>query len=697
MRRAQLIAIGLVLAVALLIGVVSLGQAKPRMTGNNGVAPDVFLATITPTSGPLCVNGVSVPAGTVGVRLMIGTYQRDGASATMVTRSSKGEELGRPDRVTFDDGSHVIFDLPAGARDGMTLCWKSPEGRLAIPGRTNGNTNIEQTSVLGDRPVGGDISLEYVRAGKHSALSMVPTIFARASLFRPSWVGSWTYYLVFLVAALMVLAAVALLVHGGRSNTPITRQLMLAIAAVAFVNAALWALVTPAFNAPDEFSHFTYSETLASGQLPDRNLKPGDPGNSYLPSSVYASDTTATPIIQNKYVKEPWTKQAERQFESHYRALVAGPDVRFGMTPANVYTPLYYGPSAIAYKLGGGNIFDRLFLMRLWSALLFALGVVFAILFVREMLPTVSWAPYVAGLAVAFEPMAAHLGGAVTNDSMMVAACAAALWFGARLLRRGVSFWDAFGAMVAAVVAYAAKPTGLGIAPAIGLVLLIALIRADSRAKALRTMLLAALIPVVALGSLYLLFGAGGDATNIAPGVDPLRPVTLTGFLSYIWQWYLPSIGSMDEYWVGVPPAFRVFFGGFLADFNSLDTNFPDGFYKVAVVAATLMLALTVRAVWDRRARLRTQWPFVIYPAVAVAGTALLIHATGYLLWTQDAQVFAQGRYFFPVLAVFGLYIVTSGIGSGRRLGLAVASAAAVALACTNVAGMMLSLGRFYL
>jgi hypothetical protein len=55
------------------------------------------------------------------------------------------------------------------------------------------------------------IALLFRRPHPRSLLSMVPTIFGRASLFRPSWVGPWTYWL--LSAALLgtfVLAGVAL-------------------------------------------------------------------------------------------------------------------------------------------------------------------------------------------------------------------------------------------------------------------------------------------------------------------------------------------------------------------------------------------------------------------------------------------------------------------------------------------------------
>ena len=39
------------------------------------------------------------------------------------------------------------------------------------------------------------ISLLFLRQRPRSLLSLVPTVFTRASLFRPGWVGPWTYWL----------------------------------------------------------------------------------------------------------------------------------------------------------------------------------------------------------------------------------------------------------------------------------------------------------------------------------------------------------------------------------------------------------------------------------------------------------------------------------------------------------------------
>lgn len=686
-----------VLAIAALLALLAFTPSKTRLTGTNGVSPDAFVATIGLDGSPLCTKGVTLPAETEGVRLFVGTYRRIGVTMTMTARDASGKQLGTSTPPAFNDGAHPSFKLPRGLGSAATLCFRTDGSNVAVAGSLNGNLSPEQVSTIGKQPVEGDVSIEYMRAGSDSTWSMIPTIFSRAALFRPSWVGAWTYWLAALLAFGLIAAAWALLLRAGRLKAPASRRMMIAIAAIAFANAAVWALVTPAFNTPDELAHFTYVETVANGELPQRSLGENDPGNSYLPSTVYAGRQTAQNIIGHPFVKPPWSRSSERTFEKNYAAAREGPDEPYGLTPANTYTPLYYAPAVVPYAIGSlGNIWDKLFLVRLYSALFLALGVIFAMLFVREMLPRQPWAPVVAGLAIAFEPMVVHLSGAASNDSMMLAACAAALWAGARVMRRGPTFWNVFGTTGALLIAATAKSTAFGIVPAIGFAILIAALRSEKRLVALRTCVLGAAIPLALLVVMWAMFGNDAGTATVGTGTNE-RALSAHGFLSYLWQWYLPSIGPIGGYFDGAPPAYAIFFGGFIADFNALDTRFDNDFYRVASFFALALFVLVLRAVWLRRDRLKNAWPIVAYPAIAVLGTMFVINVSGYLMFIKDGQLFAQGRYLFPALGVFGLYIAASAIGAGRRYGLPLASAVVMALAVTNIAGMAITFGRFYL
>jgi hypothetical protein len=48
---------------------------------------------------------------------------------------------------------------------------------------------------LTERVDNADVALELVRTPERSLLSEVPDVFERAALFRPGWVGAWTFWL----------------------------------------------------------------------------------------------------------------------------------------------------------------------------------------------------------------------------------------------------------------------------------------------------------------------------------------------------------------------------------------------------------------------------------------------------------------------------------------------------------------------
>ena len=55
--------------------------------------------------------------------------------------------------------------------------------------------DISGTLRLGPRSTGHALSLVFIGARSQSLFSVLPTAFRRASLFKPSWVGAWTFWL----------------------------------------------------------------------------------------------------------------------------------------------------------------------------------------------------------------------------------------------------------------------------------------------------------------------------------------------------------------------------------------------------------------------------------------------------------------------------------------------------------------------
>jgi hypothetical protein len=74
----------------------------------------------------------------------------------------------------------------------------APAVLLPPPG-TPTRVTVERSDGLADY---ADIGLELNRSDDRSLLALLPDVFDRASLFRPGWVGAWTYWL--LLVALVI-------------------------------------------------------------------------------------------------------------------------------------------------------------------------------------------------------------------------------------------------------------------------------------------------------------------------------------------------------------------------------------------------------------------------------------------------------------------------------------------------------------
>ena len=76
----------------------------------------------------------------------------------------------------------------------------------------------------------------------------------------------------------------------------------------------------------------------------------------------------------------------------------------------------------MAYRLTSWTgLFNRIHAMRLVSAFLGALTVLFVFLFLRELLPRVPWAWSMGSLAVAFVPLFGEISGTVKEDNLAFA------------------------------------------------------------------------------------------------------------------------------------------------------------------------------------------------------------------------------------------------------------------------------------
>ena len=553
--------------------------------------------------------------------------------------------------------------------------------------------------------------VEFLRSGKESLLSMVSTVFHRASLYRPGWLGPWFYYaLPFIWLALFISSAWLLIsktrkhgVEGTPNKCRRVRRTVLAIGLIAFINAATWASVMNSFHSPDEHAHYAYTELVGRhGALPDT----GREGDHFTNEEGTALDSTRLfSTIFRSESHPPWSEVSLKRWKRADSKLGSR---RFlgGGNPSQAanYPPLYYAYTAVPYRLaGGGDVFSKLWLIRIFSALLGAIAAAAAFLFARELIRDPPWVAVTAGLFVALQPLFSAISGSVNNDTMMTMFATLILFFVARSFRRGFSLKLAVAIGTAYGLGMIAKPTLLGLTPAIvGAVLFLAVKRPRIQGDWLRPLLVCgfvAAVPILAwYGGNFMLERPVSGFSTAQTG----QPFTLGGFTSYLWQWYLPPLSYRHE-WIPTGlgpfvanPSFDVWIRGFWGGFGWLDANFPEYVYRVIQVLTGFVLVALIASGIKRFSKLKQRLPELIFCVTAVIGQILFIHLTAFLALLQDGQQFAQGRYLFPLIAIFGLAVALSINVFGKRWAPVVAVVIIGSIAVLDAFAMALTLGRFY-
>ena len=131
------------------------------------------------------------------------------------------------------------------------------------------------------------------------------------------------------------------------------------------VNFACWALITPAFQAPDEVDHFAYTQSLVErGEAPSRNA--ASPLARWSGSEALAlEDMSFFTDHQVGDTRAPWTAAQEQRYRSQAAALHPGTADGGGNETAATHGAIYYAALAPAYALASGSPLDQLTLMRL--------------------------------------------------------------------------------------------------------------------------------------------------------------------------------------------------------------------------------------------------------------------------------------------------------------------------------------------
>ena len=458
-----------------------------------------------------------------------------------------------------------------------------------------------------------------------------------------------------------------------------------------------WALVTPAFQAPDENSHFGYVQSLG-----ERFALPGDPqrDRTSTEQDLAASLSNSDQAAQQLLARMEWSSRAYDRWRAAaarlpHRARTDGG----GPNPASSNPPLYYLYEAAAYRVGeGGDLFTRLELMRLASVLWMlatAVGVwlLAGEIFARDRVLQLA----AAGTAVLL-PMVGFVSASLNPDAMLYAAWSFALWLGVRLLRRGPTpaGVGAFFAMVGA--ACLVKATSYALIPGALLVLAIALRRAggEERHGRIAAVGAAAAGLVLTLG-VWVVVARLTDRAAAAQVADVAGTggFNLREFASYLWQFYLPRLPFQTPFNPGPHlPLYDVWLTTGWAAFGWLEVRFPGWVYVLLTAVTVVVAGFALAGLWRERRRLDLAVP--AFFALVAAALLIGLHWTEYRMIKSGLGPFNTGRYLLPLVGLAGL-----AVGQALRWLRPAARPAGAAVALSglfvlNLFSLGLMLERFY-
>ena len=483
-----------------------------------------------------------------------------------------------------------------------------------------------------------------------------------------------------------------------------TRSLAAWVFVLAAVNACSWAVITPVFQAPDEVDHFAYVQSLVErGEGPSPN--PGSPLPRWSSAETLAlEDMNFFTDHQVGGTKLPWLRSQQSAYEAEVARTRPTAANGGGYTTSAAHGPLYYLSLAPAYLVASNaSVFSQLTLMRIFSALIGSLVVLFTYLLVRELAPARPWLAVLAALLVAFEPMYGFVSGIVNND-VGVNACAAALeLLLIRILRRGITIPLGLVTGLVLLALPMIKGTGLSLYPVAGLAFAVALWRHHTRRDLRGWAALASGALVMGEVSSHVLTsfqppgsaaGASGVSSNTGAVTGALH--NLSGFASYLWQVFLPRLSFMAPHFPSnLYPAFVIFIERGWGAFGWYLIYFPEWVYWVifvTILATFLLVAWAARREWRW---VRRHWVELLVllamPAAVIVGFEAAYYTPGV------RPVLAEfGRYAFPAIGPLAILAVGALHAFGRRWMLTAGVVLLVAIVALSYSAQLLTLTSSY-
>jgi 4-amino-4-deoxy-L-arabinose transferase-like glycosyltransferase len=503
----------------------------------------------------------------------------------------------------------------------------------------------------------------------------------------------------------------------------VPRELALLLLVVALVGFT-WALVVAPWGAPDEDTHFAYTQTLA-----ERHRLPGGPQQAVSSEQRLSMDASNTDqVVFFKFAKPDWSPASARDWRAISRNVPRGDGG--GTGAASDYPPAYYLYELVPYELASaGDIHTRLFVMRLFSVLWLLVTTVAAWLLAGEVFDRNRPLQLVSAATIGLWPMLTFVSSAINPDSMLVALWTLTTWLGTAIIKRGLTLPRAVGICLCAGLAMVTKATALALLPPLAFALGVGAWRLRRKmtrrhlawlagaAAAFGAPVLAWI--VVARGAGHVAYGQaaiitpGGSGSGAATGATGAPAAAPSGSIrylaSYLWQFYLPRLPFMRDQRFVFPiishyPAYQVWLASGWASFGWVNIWFPAWVYRVflavaiAVAAGAAMTARRgLKAIRSGAGRLRrAPWTLALFFAITFGTLLAGLHWTDFHMRVDGSPPFIQGRYLLPVGALLALVVAQAVRALPQRFRTVAIACVLGGLVALQIACLALVASRYY-
>jgi 4-amino-4-deoxy-L-arabinose transferase-like glycosyltransferase len=475
----------------------------------------------------------------------------------------------------------------------------------------------------------------------------------------------------------------------------IPRPLALLLAVASLLTVA-WTFATAPLQGPDEPAHFNYAQHLAETGAKPSVLTGDHPDSSQTFTALFFMNLDQLAGVAD--ARPAWSSLEERRFDTIIDQLGdKGAEDGAGPNPLAKNPPLYYAYQVIPYQVGSlGSFWDRLTVMRLASGALFLLTVLFAWLAAAQVFAG-TWPRLIAAGSVALLPQLTALSGTINSDNLLVSVWSAFTFVALRLVRRGASTGGILALCGLAGASLLTHGRGIAIVPALLVTLVVVIVRERPTLAGAARWLGggAALLIGVALAYRFLLApstGAYGGEVNLGP----VGSMSIPGFINTTWQFYLPPLPFMGDR-IGPDYGYRqVFIEGFFGRFATLEVGYPASVYTLVQAACALgLVGLVVFAV-GRRDALRARWAQATVTGAIALSMIGFLHVASYRALVGSNDPLITGRYVLPVVVAFGLAVAFVLTSFRARVSAVLGALVLGSLLALNLAGLMLTVTRFY-